>query len=254
MNNDNSAEISQSVNNTSNTDKASNAKDNTDNLETESSSGSKFPNITPETIHKKEALIEYIPLVEMTAHKELGTMPSHLGDFRELVNLGLIKVNDLIKKAHKENKEFSPSYIIQGIAWSIKNKNRKEATQRGEFKSKITTTEYVQDWDGNITLAEVQEAVIDTVASLDNSEVEVADKYNVSPEEAILMSELHKTVHNAIALLPENYKQVIEMRFFKNMKGIEIARKLNLSSARVTRIIQDSINHMKKRFSDKKFL
>ena len=205
----------------------------------------------PETIKEKEALLSFIPLAEMIARKEMKNLPPYSADFKELVNIGLIKVNALIKEAHDKNQTFNPSYIAQGISWEIKNRNRQEAHQRGEFRGSAYKKEYSED---GYTLAEIREAVIDSVVSFEESSFEIADDSAVDPAEAAELLELKKALNEAIALLPEHYRQVVEMRFYKGLKGIQIAERLGVSSTRVTRIIQDSVNLIKERLSEKRLL
>ena len=209
-----------------------------------------YPSIAPDTINDKEALLTFIPLAEMVARKEMKTLPPYAADFRELVNIGLIKINSLFKEAAQKKQTYNPSYIIQAIVWEIRNKNRQEAHQRGEFKSSGFKRE---DEDG-FSIAEIREAVIDTVVSFEDSSFEVADEQAIDPLEAVELAELKKAIKEAIALLPDNYRQVIELRFYRGLKGIEIADRLGVSSTRVTRIIQDAIALIKDRLTEKRLL
>ncbi len=212
---------------------------------------SSFPGIDPETINDKEALIKYISLAEMVARKEMKSMPAHSGDFRELVNIGLIKINSLIKESADKKLKYNSSYIAQGISWEIRNKNRQESHQRGEFRS--TTSTYKTDFEG-YTIAEIREAVIETVVSFDESAFEIADEQALDPLDAAELAEMKKALLESIALLPDNYRQVIEMRFYRGMKGTEIAERLGVTSTRVTRIIQDAVQMIRERLNEKKLL
>jgi RNA polymerase sigma factor (sigma-70 family) len=213
---------------------------------------SPFPSITPETIKDKEALIAFIPLSEMVARKEIKNLPPYSADFKELVNIGLIKINSLIKEAAEKKQTYNPSYIVQGISWEIKNKNRQEAHQRGEFRSSTVTRKQLAE-DG-YSLAEIREAVIDTVVSYEESSFEIPDEGALDPAENAELTEMKKALNEAIALLPDNYRQVVEMRFYRGLKGIEIAERLGVSSTRVTRIIQDAVNMIKERLAEKRLL
>lgn len=209
-----------------------------------------YPSITPESINDKEALLSFIPLAEMVSRKEMKNMPPYAADFRELVNIGLIKINALFKEAAQKKQTYNPSYIIQAIIWEIRNKNRQEAHQRGEFKS----TGYRNESSDGFSIAEIREAVIETVVSYEESSFEIADEQALDPLEAVELAELKKAINEAIALLPDNYKQVIELRFYRGLKGIEIADRLGVSSTRVTRIIQDAVNLIKERLAEKRLL
>ncbi|MDJ0626415.1 MAG: RNA polymerase sigma factor [Candidatus Caenarcaniphilales bacterium] len=212
---------------------------------------SSFPTITPETASNKEALISFIPLAEMVARKEMKKMPKYSADFKELVNIGLIKINYLIQDAAEKKQSYNPSYIAQAIIWDIRNKNRQEAHQRGEFRS--SSSYKVTDDDG-YTISDIREAVFETVVSYEESAFEISDEQSLGPEEALELAEMKKAIMDAIALLPENYRQVIEMRFYRGLKGIEIAERLGVSSTRVTRIIQDAVTLIRERLTEKRLL
>lgn len=219
--------------------------------EPEEEKESAFPSITPSSATDREALISFIPLAEMVARKEQKKMPPYAADFKELVNIGLIKINFLIKEASEKNQTYNPSYIAQAISWEIRNKNRQEAHQRGEFRSTTSHKQYQED---GFTFAEIREAVIETVVSYEESSFEIADENSVDPLEAVELAEMKKAIMEAIALLPDNYRQVIELRFYKGMKGIDIAERLGVSSTRVTRIIQDAVTLIKERLAEKRLL
>ncbi|MDX1921008.1 MAG: sigma-70 family RNA polymerase sigma factor [Candidatus Caenarcaniphilales bacterium] len=219
--------------------------------EPEEEKESAFPSITPGSAQDREALITFIPLAEMVARKEMKKLPPYVADFKELTNIGLIKINFLIKEAAEKKQTYNPSYIAQAIVWEIRNKNRQEAHQRGEFRS---TASHKQFQDDGFTLAEIREAVIETVVSYEESSFEIADENSIDPLEAVELAEMKKAIKEAIALLPDNYRQVIELRFYKGMKGIDIAERLGVSSTRVTRIIQDAVTLIKERLSEKRLL
>ncbi len=210
-----------------------------------------FPSITPETFKESEALIKYIPLAEMIARKELKSMPQHAADFRELVNTALIKINSLIHDAAQKQQTYNPSYIIQGAIWEIRNQGRKEATQRGDYRGYTSRQE---SEDGGLTFGQIREAVVETVLSLDDNEFEVADENMLDPATSLELAEMKRAMREAIALLPENHRQVVEMRFFRGMKGTQIADLMGISSARVTKIIHDALETMRKRLEEKRML
>ncbi|MDX1918132.1 MAG: sigma-70 family RNA polymerase sigma factor [Candidatus Caenarcaniphilales bacterium] len=220
---------------------------------TDKPAGSSFPSITPETGNDKEALLQFIPLAEMVARKELSQASQYGSEFRELVNIGLIKINNLIREAADKRQTYNPSYIAQGIVWEIRNKNRREAHQRGDYKT-YTSSSIDEESGGGFTLSDIREAVIETVASYDDSSFEIADENAIDPAEAAELTEINTALREAVLLLPDNYREVIELRFYRGMKGIDIAERLGVSSARVTRIIQDALETIKKRLSEKKLL
>ncbi len=211
----------------------------------------KFPDITPETIKEKEALISFIPLAEIIARKELKSLPPHIADFKELVNIGLIEINNLIKKSNEKQQNYNASYIMQAISWSIKNSIRKDASQRGEFK---VFTKHEEENQSEFSIYEVQEAVLETIISYEDSSFEIADEKKKDPYDQIELDEMKKSIREAIALLPDNYRNIIELRFYKGMKGVDIAEELGITSTRITHIIKDALELIKERLLERKLL
>jgi RNA polymerase sigma factor (sigma-70 family) len=66
-----------------------------------------------------------------------------------------------------------------------------------------------------------------------------------TPEERTELKELSKVVKEAIAKLPEREKQIIEARFYKNMKMREIGEVFNISPSRISRIVQSGLDKIK---------
>jgi len=209
-----------------------------------------FPSITPETIKEKDPLLDFVPLAEITVRRELKSLPVHFADFRELVNIGLIKIDALIRESFEKNKNFNSSYIRQAIVWEIKNKNRENSYQRGEKRSISSVKD---ESEHSFSIYQVREAVIEAVVSFDGGNFEIEDKTGLSPERSLEIRELKKLLTESIALLPEKNRQVIKMKFIQNLKGIEIAKRLGISSTRVTRLIQDGLDRIRKRLESKKF-
>ena len=52
-------------------------------------------------------------------------------------------------------------------------------------------------------------------------------------------------IRAAIAKLPAKERTVVEYRFYRNMQVKDIAKQVGLSSSRVTRIVQASLNTVK---------
>lgn len=211
-----------------------------------------LPSITPETSKEKDALLAFIPLAEIAARKAIGSTTYQHEDFRELVNVGLIKINSMISDAKRKNETYNPSYVIQGVIWEIKGQNKKEAVQRGEFKNYANRSE--DDELRSYSLFDIQDAVFETVLSYEDAEFGVADTNTLEPSEAIEVNEMKTAIREAIALLPDNYRQIIEMRFYKNMKGVEIADLLGLTPTRITRVIQDALDLVRERLLEKRLI
>ena len=65
------------------------------------------------------------------------------------------------------------------------------------------------------------------------------------PDERAELSELSRVIKEAIATLPQKERTIVEYRFYRNMQVKDIARQVGLSSSRITRIVQASLNHVR---------
>ena len=59
------------------------------------------------------------------------------------------------------------------------------------------------------------------------------------------LTEMGKMIREAISKLPPKDRTVVEYRFYRNMQVKDIAKQVGLSSSRVTRIVQASLNTVK---------
>ena len=58
-------------------------------------------------------------------------------------------------------------------------------------------------------------------------------------------------IREAISKLPPKERTVVEYRFYRNMQVKDIARQVGLSSSRVTRIVQASLNSVREYLNSK---
>ena len=65
---------------------------------------------------------------------------------------------------------------------------------------------------------------------------------SATPDEKAEISELGKLIREAIATLPQKDRTIVEYRFYRNMQVKQIAAQVGLSSSRITRIVQSSLN------------
>ena len=68
---------------------------------------------------------EYIEIVEKVAKVEHRRIPSHMVDYEELVSIGIIAVQALIKnKTPEQLEKYNSSYIGTAVRWAIRNELR----------------------------------------------------------------------------------------------------------------------------------
>lgn len=195
---------------------------------------------------------QYISIIEKVAKVEQRRIPSHMVEFEELVSIGIIAVQALIKnKTEEQLKHYNDSYIATAVRWAIRNELRNRYKWYSLKHAKATDDEFWESSDLEITPNKVREAVYETILSIDS--IAAANSDNDSPfdfikdtgalpDEKAELTELGRVIREAIAKLSPKDRTVVEYRFYRNMQVKEIAQQIGLSSSRVTRIVQSSLN------------
>ena len=71
------------------------------------------------------------------------------------------------------------------------------------------------------------------------------------PDEKAEITEMGRMIREAIATLPQKDRTIVEYRFYRNMQVKDIARQVGLSSSRITRIVQASLNQVREYLQSK---
>ena len=195
---------------------------------------------------------QYISIIEKVSKVEQRRIPSHMVEFEELVSIGIIAVQVLIKnKTDEQLSKYNDSYIATAVRWAIRNELRNRYKWYSLKHAKVSDDETGDSSDLEITPHKVREAVYETILSIDS--IAAANSDNDSPfdfikdkgalpDEKAELTELGRVIREAIAKLPPKDRTVVEYRFYRNMQVKEIAQQIGLSSSRVTRIVQASLN------------
>ena len=190
---------------------------------------------------------EYITIVEKVAKVEHRRIPSHMVDYEELVSIGIIAVQAMIKnKTPEQLEKYNSSYIATAVRWAIRNELRnryKWYTLKHSKASEDESAEGGTDGDIDVSPGKVREAIYETILSIDS--IAAASSDNALPDEKAEIGELGKAIREAIATLPQKDRLVVEYRFYRNMQVKEIAEQVGLSSSRITRIVQSALNHVR---------
>ena len=194
----------------------------------------------------------YIPIIEKVAKVEHRRIPSHMVEFEELVSIGIIAVQALVKsKTEEQLAKYNDSYVATAVRWAIRNELRNRYKWYSLKHAKINDDEEGEASDLEITPNKVREAVYETILSIDSiasansdndSPFDFIKDTGAMPDEKAELTELGRVIREAIALLPPKDRTVVEYRFYRNMQVKEIAQQIGLSSSRVTRIVQASLN------------
>ena len=201
----------------------------------------------------KSKLQEYIDIVQKVARVEYRRIPSHMLDYEELLSIGIIAVQVLVKnKTPEQLEKYNAAYIATAVRWAIRNELRiryKWYSLKHKADDEYDEEEAVEGMD--MQQAKVREAIYETILSIDGLAAAASDNdspfdfvkdTHAMPDENAEISEMGKMIREAISKLPPKERTVVEYRFYRNMQVKDIARQVGLSSSRVTRIVQASLN------------
>jgi RNA polymerase sigma factor (sigma-70 family) len=211
-------------------------------------------------------------LVERVAQAEYRRIPRHMVDYEELVSIGAIAIQILVKnKTPEAIARLNTSYIATATRWAIRNELRtrykwytlKHAGASDEEET-LETSEASADEGSEsksskaVNESVAREAVYESVLSIDSmttnedgdSSHDVIRDGAATPEERLEIVELGRAIKRAIENLPEKERLIMESRFYKNLQVKDIADIVGLSSSRVTRIIQGCITTIREYLRD----
>ena len=213
------------------------------------------------SIKLQAKLKDYIDIIQKVARVEYKRIPSHMLDCEELVSIGIIALQALFKnKTEEQLANYNSSYIATAVRWAIRNelrnrykwytlKHKKEGEGEGEVE------EYTENQSTlDVSPSKVREAVYETILSIDSIMAASSDNdspfdfikdTSATPDEKAEISELSKLIKEAIAKLPQKDRTIVEYRFYRNLQVKQIASMVGLSSSRITRIIQASLNQVR---------
>lgn len=191
---------------------------------------------------------DYIDLIKTVSRIEYSRLSTsqHIIDYSELVNIGTTAVYVVLSSQPSVN--HTNSYISTAIKWAIRNEFRKRYKWYScKHLSKDFSDAEAQDEELNKN--NIREAIYETIFSIEeiveaNNSAQIEDT-SYRPDQRIEFIEISKAIRDALKDLPEKEKIVLEMRFYKNKKVKEIATELNVTSSRISRIIQTGLDKIK---------
>jgi RNA polymerase sigma factor (sigma-70 family) len=202
----------------------------------------------------KKTVNDYVDLIETVSRVEYSRLPNHLIDFSEVVNIGAIAIHVLLTS--NPDREFNVTYLSTAIKWAIRNELRYRYKWYSLKQVSMESDSSSDDGDGDdvgsgfeAEKGKVREAIYETILSVD-SMLEAENPHEIkdgayTPEENSEIKEMAKIVREAIAKLPDRERQIIEARFFKNMKMREIGETFGISPSRTSRIVQSGLDKVK---------
>ena len=215
----------------------------------------------------KTLIKQYIGIVQKIARVEHRRIPNHMIEYEELVSIGIIAVQTLIKgKTEEQLAHYNEAYIGTAVKWAIRNelrhrykwytlKHKKEDDAEDSYVSEVNDSEQPSDdMVFSISPNKVREAVYETILSIDGLAAAATDNASpfdfikdphAMPDEKAEIVEMSKLIKQAIAKLPQKERTVVEYRFYRNMQAKDIATMVGLSPSRITRIVQYSLNQIR---------
>lgn len=200
---------------------------------------------------------QYIEIIEKVAKVEYRRIPNHMVDCDELVSIGIIAIQALIAgKTEEQLEKYNSSYIATAARWAIRNELRNRYKWYSLRHSTSGSEEDNNDGSKGLDVSpnKVREAIYETILSIDSLAANASDNdspfdfvkdKSALPDEVAELSELSKCIKEAIATLPQKERTIVEYRFYRNMQVKEIAEQVGLSSSRITRIVQSSLNYIR---------
>jgi len=222
----------------------------------------------------KTLIKQYIGIVQKIARVEHKRIPNHMIEYEELVSIGIIAVQTLIKgKTEEQLARYNEAYIGTAVKWAIRNELRhrykwytlkhksEDGTEDGYVSDSVSSdADNSEDMGFSISPNKVREAVYETILSIDGLAAAATDNASpfdfikdpsALPDEKAEIVEMSKLIKQAIAKLPQKERTVVEYRFYRNMQAKDIATTIGLSPSRITRIIQFSLNQIREYLKSK---
>ena len=184
----------------------------------------------------------------LAQYKELVETISKV-EYKKFSNLGLIELSEVISLANytvyylvnnSRNKYlYTTAYLTKAIKWAIRNEMRRRYKWY-VMKNQETSLEHEK----------IKDAVYKTILSIE----EMADAENPTlikdnhrtPEEKAEIVELKNRICEVMKKLSQREQELIEAKYFYDKKLKDISAEFNISQSRISRIIQNALDKVKK--------
>lgn len=190
---------------------------------------------------------ERVKKINLSQYKELIETISKV-EFKKFSNLGLIEYSEVIALANytvyylinnAQNPEFyNSAYLTKAIKWAIRNEMRRR------YKWNVVKNDVSDEQE------KVKDAVYKTILSIEelaeaDNPTQIKDSRR-TPEEKAEITELKYRINEAIKKLPQREQDLIEAKYIYDKKLKDIAVEFNISQSRISRIIQNALDKVKK--------
>ena len=169
----------------------------------------------------------------LAQYKELIETISKV-EYKKFSNLGLIELSEVIALSNytvyyllnnSKNKElYNTAYFTKAIKWAIRNEMRRR------YKWHIMKNQESKEQE------KIKDAVYKTILSIE----EMADAENPT-----VIKDNHR-ICEAMKKLSQREQDLIEAKYFYDKKLKDISVEFNISQSRISRIIQNALDKIKK--------
>ncbi len=184
---------------------------------------------------------------KLAQYKEIIETVSKV-EYKKFSTLGLIELSEVIALANytvyyliqnsKSAEIFNTAYLTKAIKWALRNEMRRR------YKWYVMKNDSVDEKE------QIKDAVYKTILSID----ELAEAENPTqikdlrrnPEEKAEIVELKNRIKEVMKKLSQREQELIEAKYFYDKKLKDIAVEFNISQSRISRIIQNALDKVKK--------
>ncbi len=183
----------------------------------------------------------------LSRYKELIETISKV-EYKKFSNLGLIELSEVIALANytvyylvsnSKNKElYNTAYLTKAIKWAIRNEMRRR------YKWYVMKNQETDEQE------QIKDAVYKTILSVEemaegDNPTQIKDSRR-TPEEKAEIVELKNRICEAMKKLSQREQDLIEAKYFYDKKLKDISVEFNISQSRISRIIQNALDKIKK--------
>lgn len=177
-------------------------------------------------------LIETISKVEFKKFSSLGLI-----ELSEVISLANYTVYYLVNNSRSEDL-YNTAYLTKAVKWAIRNEMRRR------YKWYVMKNQETSEQE------KIKDAVYKTILSIE----EMADAENPTlikdshrtPEEKAEIVELKNRICEIMKKLSQREQDLIEAKYFYDKKLKDISAEFNISQSRISRIIQNALDKIKK--------
>ena len=196
---------------------------------------------TKQKIEHNAKLRQYLGLINKIAKVEYKSMAAqHLVEFDELVNIGIQTVDVLFSSHEEEHDTYNESYLSTAIKWAIRNELRRRYRWHG-----VKTYQGEGEPDKNDLREAIYKTILSTDELLDNEKPFEIKDIRKNPEENCEFNQMAVLLRKAISELPKRERELIEAKFYKEKKLMELSEEFSISASRISRIIKSGLDKVR---------